>query len=78
MKWFFMKSFLHFLIPTVYQALHYQNKLKTWYFLFWFYYDLGRLNQNKTIRECPQDFEYRLEEIHDSDLVVSRGEEQAP
>ena len=41
-------------MPAVYQTLQSQNKLKTYYALFWSYYGLGHLDQNKTIRGCPQ------------------------
>ena len=56
----FMKIFLFFLILTVYQTLHCQSKLKTWYVLFWSYYGPGRLDQYRTIMGCPQDVVCRL------------------
>ena len=48
-KWVFMEFFLLFLIAIIYQALYWWSKLKTWYFLFWSYYGLGRLEQNRRL-----------------------------
>ena len=60
-KWVFMfVFFLFFLILIVDQALCNQSKLKMWYILFWSYYGLGRLNQNRNIRVRPQDILSRM------------------
>ena len=53
--------FSFFLIPTVYQTFHFQNKSKTWYVLYCFYYCPGCFDQNRTIRRRPQDVVYWLE-----------------
>ena len=41
--------FCNSVILILYQALYSQRRLKTWYALFWSYYGLRRLNQNRTI-----------------------------
>ena len=55
-----MDFFLFFLIPTTYQTMHCQSKLKIWYVLFWSYYVTGRLDLNRTIKGCLQDAVCRL------------------
>ena len=55
-----MDFFLFSLISTLYQTWHSQNKLKTWYVLFWCDYGPGRLNHNRTIRGRPRDVLCRL------------------
>ena len=47
-------------MPSAYQTLQSQNKLKTQYILFWSYYGPGRLHQNRTLRGGPQDVVCRL------------------
>ena len=49
-------------MPAVYQTLQSQNKLKTYYSLFWSYYGLGHLDQNRTIRGFPQGIVCQLDQ----------------
>ena len=55
-----MDFFIFFLIPTAYQTMHCQSRLKIWYVLFWSYYGPGRLELNRTIKGHPQDVVCRV------------------